>query len=460
MNEDLAQLVSSHQAAIREYWQAVIAVRMPQLPQAQQQAVNAILPRLLPAYAQLLNDGDIAPLDSLVRWLAPAGMLSRFTLEQLQEIAGFFHEAVWPLVALHAGGDIVRLLEAADAVTTACLKVTRAIAAEYQRRVLNEANETAEFGFTLADVTRSVSASLDLEEVLQSVCAEGARLMETEWAAVRLLEENDALVCHAAWGPGSEAMLGSMVALSDADALCSRAMRAGRTQTATARPGVSLDHPCLSAPQPRFFLAAPIIAKGELLGAMLFVDNMRQEHQALSRETERLLTAEMLVAQAALAIYNARLHDEEKRRQQAETDYHAQLQQKNTELEAFVYTASHDLRAPLIALHGLLGMLRMESGTVLNESSRQLMQRLDANVVQMERLINDLLEFSRAGRVTRQTTIEFDELVATLLEDWRLRLQERGIAVTVRSPLPVVYADRTALRQVLENLVGNAVKFM
>ena len=78
----------------------------------------------------------------------------------------------------------------------------------------------------------------------------------------------------------------------------------------------------------------------------------------------------------------------------------------------------------------------------------------------MERLISDLLRFSRVGRHLARTQIDPGAVVAEILEDWRARLEARGITVEVAEPLPVVYADPTALRQVLENLLANATKFM
>ena len=203
-------------------------------------------------------------LASAAAWLGPSGMIRRFTLAQLQEFVGAFHQAAWPLVALHANGDVSALLEAAEAITDCSLMAIRAVACEHQRRILNEANETAEFGFTLAEVTRSVTSSLNLDEVLQLVCEEGARLTAVEGTLVRLLEEDGTLVCRAVWGSGLEAARGSVIFTDDTQLLCSRAVRSRRVQTTTTR-DLPLDPNPMARIPGRACLAVPIIAKGELL---------------------------------------------------------------------------------------------------------------------------------------------------------------------------------------------------
>ncbi|HHX38850.1 MAG TPA: PAS domain-containing protein [Armatimonadetes bacterium] len=569
-----AQLIAARPASLLERWEVALAPSMDALSPDERAAVRQIISRFSQACVGYLEHRSEEILASAAAWLGPSGMIQRFTLAQLQEFVGAFHQAAWPLAALHANGDVSALLEAAETITECSLAAIRSVACEHQRRILNEANETAEFGFTLAEVTRSVTSSLNLDEVLQLVCEEGARLTAVEGTLVRLLEEDGTLVCRAVWGSGLEAARGSVIFTDDTQLLCSRAVRSRRVQTGTTTRDLPLDPNPMARIPGRACLAVPIIAKGEVLGAMLFLGTQNHGPFDLVRDAELVLTAELLVGQIALAIYNARLHaqvrslvyaldhigecvlvvdsegrivyanqavmraldypppelvgqsllvlafeaaedgatrrviresfmemregeviwrhrsgapvpfhvvsapmggegsgvsrvvilardvTEEKRRQEEEKAHRTELQCKNQELEAFVYTVSHDLRSPLVSLHGLTGMLRIEAGDALGENARHLLDRLDANVLRMERLIGDLLQFSRVGRHLQQEVVALDDAMAEIATDWQERLNARGIRLDVAPSLPVVYADRTSLRQVMDNLIGNAAKFM
>jgi light-regulated signal transduction histidine kinase (bacteriophytochrome) len=137
----------------------------------------------------------------------------------------------------------------------------------------------------------------------------------------------------------------------------------------------------------------------------------------------------------------------------------AQLDAANKELEAFCYSVSHDLRAPLRHIQGYVDMLGREAEGRLSEQGRHYMKTIGDTSREMGVLIDDLLEFSRMGRADM---IEMPVNLETLVQD-TLRILEpdrcgRNIVWTI-PPLPVVRADPAMLRLVLGNLLGNAVKF-
>jgi PAS domain S-box-containing protein len=137
----------------------------------------------------------------------------------------------------------------------------------------------------------------------------------------------------------------------------------------------------------------------------------------------------------------------------------AQLQAANQELEAFSYSVSHDLRAPLRHVMGFVDLLQKDAGPLLSEKSLHHLTTISQSAKQMGDLIDDLLDFSRVGRSEmRKTEVNLDELVRETLGDFQAETKERNIVWKIR-PLPAVRADRALLRLVLINLISNAVKF-
>jgi PAS domain S-box-containing protein len=136
-----------------------------------------------------------------------------------------------------------------------------------------------------------------------------------------------------------------------------------------------------------------------------------------------------------------------------------QLQASNKELQAFSYSVSHDLRAPLRHVLGFVDLLKKGLGPSLSgENLLHLITVADA-AKRMGNLIDDLLSFSRFGRSSlRKTGVSLDDLVQEILGDFKEETARRQIAWDIR-PLPPVWADRALLRLVLSNLISNAVKF-
>jgi signal transduction histidine kinase len=139
----------------------------------------------------------------------------------------------------------------------------------------------------------------------------------------------------------------------------------------------------------------------------------------------------------------------------------AELQKKNRELEAFVYTVSHDLKAPVVSLQGMASVLKQEYERCLDEEGRHYLQRVIANANHMEALIQNLLRLSKIGRVAYvHESVDSEAVVREVLGELDAQIQERGIQTIIRSPLPPVGFNRMRLYQVFSNLIGNAVKFM
>jgi light-regulated signal transduction histidine kinase (bacteriophytochrome) len=137
----------------------------------------------------------------------------------------------------------------------------------------------------------------------------------------------------------------------------------------------------------------------------------------------------------------------------------AELEAANKELEAFTYSVSHDLRAPLRHVAGYAELLQRQCSASLDEKGRRYMAMILEASKRMGNLIDDLLGFSRIGRAeARKTAVSLDQLVREVITELKQDTKDRDIVWTVGT-LPVCHGDRSMLKVVLMNLLSNAVKF-
>lgn len=136
-----------------------------------------------------------------------------------------------------------------------------------------------------------------------------------------------------------------------------------------------------------------------------------------------------------------------------------QLEEANRELEAFSYSISHDLRAPVRAISGFIQILREDHGECLHGEANRLFEVIAGNARRMGELIDDLLAFSRlSGRDIRRRTVDMNQLVASVIKEFTRERGSNRTLYRVRD-LPPANGDESLLRQVLVNLIGNAAKF-
>jgi len=139
----------------------------------------------------------------------------------------------------------------------------------------------------------------------------------------------------------------------------------------------------------------------------------------------------------------------------------AELEAQNAELERFAYTVSHDLKSPLITIGGFLGYIEEDARTGNTKKLHQDIWRINEATVKMKRLLDELLELSRIGRLMNPPeNVPFSEIVQNALEQLEVQLTKNKIKVKISGDLPIVFGDRTRLIEVVQNLVDNAIKFM
>ncbi len=137
----------------------------------------------------------------------------------------------------------------------------------------------------------------------------------------------------------------------------------------------------------------------------------------------------------------------------------ADLEASNKELEAFAYSISHDLRAPLRHMVGFAELLQSNANSALDEKSRRYLATILDAARRMGNLVDDLLAFSRMGRAeTRESTFSLQQLVKEVVDEMRPDAAPRKVSWKIGA-LPDLYGDRAMLKVVFVNLIANALKF-
>jgi len=144
----------------------------------------------------------------------------------------------------------------------------------------------------------------------------------------------------------------------------------------------------------------------------------------------------------------------EKRRAEEE------LRKKNEELENFVYSVSHDLKAPVVSIQGFSSILLTSSYLdKLDEAGKRYLSRIQSNATRMQMIIADLLEFSRIGMtVNNFEDVSPRQIITDVLNVFGPRL--KGLKVDIQRELPAVRGNRNRIYQVFENLIGNSIAYM
>jgi signal transduction histidine kinase len=137
------------------------------------------------------------------------------------------------------------------------------------------------------------------------------------------------------------------------------------------------------------------------------------------------------------------------------------LNTKNAELESFNYTVSHDLKSPLITIGGFSGLLKHSLGDNMSEDVRTYVSEINGAAAKMILLLNHLLALSRVGQAdTAFTTVDLNDLFAEVSHEMEAVIQQRGVELQIEKTLPQVQGDAILLRQVVQNLLENALRYM
>ena len=204
-------------------------------------------------------------------------------------------------------------------------------------------------------------------------------------------------------------------------------------------------------------VAVPIMTTERVIG-IISLESTEREYAFNENEAQLLMT---IASNLAVAIEKTRLQASIKHELEIQEKLVRELELKNEELERFTYTASHDLKSPLITIRGFIGYLEQDARQGNFERMTTDIQRISEAAEMMQRLLSELLELSRVGRAANEKQdTPFEEIVAEALKRVEGQLTKKQVKVQIGSGLPIVRVDRERVVELVQNLVDNAIKFM
>lgn len=140
-------------------------------------------------------------------------------------------------------------------------------------------------------------------------------------------------------------------------------------------------------------------------------------------------------------------------------NYRQRVQQLEEDLEQFAYLASHDLREPLMGLAGFATLLQKRCEGQIDENCQHFLEQIIDGSKRMERKLDDLLAFSRAGKATLSGSFPLGAAIQEARRSLVRKIAESGAVLHIEDDLPVIKGDRSLMAQVFQNLISNSIKY-
>jgi signal transduction histidine kinase/CRP-like cAMP-binding protein len=334
-------------------------------------------------------------------------------------------------------------------------------------RLLNDIRERNEELAALAEVTRAVSASLDVDQTLQTISSHAAQLTRSDSASIFLYDETqDRFEVRASFNTPEEYIHQSAELRSAGAPVADDAPRFGRSLIACAvseRSPIQIpdveaatDYPWRDLLLPwgyRAVLAVPLLLGDRVVGAMSV--RRRRPGEFSTREVDLVTT---FARQSAIALENAHLFREIQ-------DKARQLEEVSRHKSQFLASMSHELRTPLNAIIGFSEvLLDSDLGALPPEEQREFLTNIFTSGKHLLGLINDILDLSKveAGKMElHPEAVSLADTVEGVLGTLKPLATKKQVQVgSVLAPdLPPAWADPPRLKQILYNLLSNAIKF-
>jgi len=367
---------------------------------------------------------------------------------------GFPRIISWSLIGRYEGDELVEIIGFGN-------DLTERRQAEQERERLLHAHEHRSRHLQLAaEVATSVSTLLDTQELIVQTVEKIKEAFDYYYVGLFLVDETGEYAeLRAGTGQAGEEMIeaghklkvgdGSMIGWSIANGLPRIALDVGQD-------AVHFSNPRL--PDTRSEVALPLISRGQRIGALTF----QSTAEAAFTDSD-LAILSVMAEQLAVAIENTRLYEQVQQHaahlEKRVAERTAELTAVNKELEAFAYSVSHDLRAPLRAIDGFSQALLEDYASSLDAAGLDYLHRVRTATRRMGQLISDLLKLSRLTRgEMHRERVDLSTLASEVLTDLATLQPERQLDCII-APGLAVEGDIRLLRVALENLLGNAWKF-
>lgn len=324
--------------------------------------------------------------------------------------------------------------------------LTRIHAQEEQERHLRTSEALRRIG-------QSISSTLNLSQVLYVAAEEGASLLHCEMGVVSLCAADDQVEVVSTWG-STPPWEGLQVSLRCTVTGQVKQERRALRQTDFAQLDLPLfkSFRALGHENPPSFLSVPLWQHANVIGALSV---LTLPARIFSLADERIL--QTVADQVVQAIANAQIHA------QLQDALHRE-QEESQRKSTFFAGASHELRTPLNIILGYVDLLRDGHIGSISPQVTEILNRVRQATLRLTTLVNDLLTLARLERAEFDFSVapvNIDTLIAETYADWEQPIRKKGLAFLRAgdSPLPKLTTDKTRVRQILDNLLGNAHKF-
>jgi signal transduction histidine kinase/FixJ family two-component response regulator len=324
----------------------------------------------------------------------------------------------------------------------------------------------------LAEAAATLASSLDLNTLLAGVSRLVVPFLADLFALILDDAQNGLQRAQVTWSQGGdgEAVRTASLDTSPNTALMEaveRVLASGEVEFLT-DPGswrTSPEEPDSAAPDflPHLTALFPLRARGRPLGVLCLALGPSGRHY----EAADLELADDLASRVAIALDNALLlaREQAARAELAEKagellKLNSALERSNSELDAFAYIVSHDLKEPLRGIHNYSQFLIADYADKLDEAGVAKLQTLMRLTQRMQALLDSLFYYSRVGRQDLALAqVDLQQALEEALELLHARVQESGVQISLPRPLPMLLADRARIGEVFSNLIANAIKY-
>ena len=321
---------------------------------------------------------------------------------------------------------------------------------------------------SLQEIDHAILAARSTEDLVHSALSRIREIVTCQRAMVSIYDFEDGRVIvyastfagETAFGPGTEipieeAGLGGERAIAE--------MRKGHLRVVDDLRTLPYPGPAYEAEQAEGFrsaVSAPLATKDDLLGVLTLISE-----RPAAFGSEQLEVVREVADQLAIALEQARLYESVRRHaeelEQRVAERTAQLQETNAELDAFAYSASHDLRAPLRAMHGFSRAILEDYSDLLDSTGKDYARRIVEAAERLDTQVEDLLAYSRLSRDDlKLKAVALERPVNEAVGQMKEAISERRADVAVEGPLPAVLGHEPTLLTVVTNLIGNGIKFV